>query len=372
MMSRLLTHYFLLSRDTFHSQGMNTSTTNTIHHQRDNDLDTFRGWVMIYIVGFIHTISATIFNWYTDTYATLLLIEMPIIFYISGASYSISSKKNYDTYVKNRIKRIIIPLVIYLLTYTLGCYISGNIPFKEVVTTLFTFISSVIQNKTTVLSHLWFIHPYFIIALMLPLLHYISKRVNSMAIYLSLIVLLVILYFYPNYVLCYIIPTFAGLYYRQTKPYNRYIILIIMLMSIIVCYKQGCSWNMQLNKFPSNLMFISYCIAVLILISEPLKWCCKQLTRIPAVNYIVQQYARYDYTIYLYHIHVISAVTYAYAVLIQYLGFTPHKVIAHIIISTITLLCMIPIGKFFTYINNKVIEGISHLYHYPAAKRTKK
>ncbi len=323
--------------------------------ERDYDLDLYRGWVMLYIVGCVHVVSSIFINWHRDTWATLFLIEMPVIFYISGASYTLSKRKPYMQYLLNRLKRIAIPLLIYLLIYLIDRYISGNIGLKEMPGEFIRYCEAILTNRPTELSHLWFIRPYFIIALLLPLMHHMSQRVNRYTIYPLLLVAMVALYFHPDYVLCYIIPTFAGLYYRRQAPYNSYLILIVMLCTIALCHRQGFGWNMQFNKFPSNAMFLAYATSVLIMLHRPLKWCCRQAARVRLVRYIVMEYAHHSYTIYLYHIHVIALILYIYTLMDTHQPFDPfHTLTACIFTSVGTVVIMIPAAHCIDYVNMKV------------------
>lgn len=57
---------------------------------RDLQLDGYRGIVMIYIVCVIHVVNWLDYN--IEPYNSFMLFEMPIIFFISGASLTFSLK----------------------------------------------------------------------------------------------------------------------------------------------------------------------------------------------------------------------------------------------------------------------------------------
>ena len=330
---------------------------------RDSELDLYRGWVMLYIVGFIHAASVVVIDWHRDIWATFMLIEMPIIFYIAGAAYTLSSKKSYGKYAVGRIKRIAIPLFIYLIFTCINQVLSQEISFIEIPEKHIEYWWKLIAWKPTGIAHLWFIRPYFVIALLMPVMYHVSNRIAPYGIYLLLIAIMAALYFHPNYVLCYIVPTFAGLYYHRTRPYNIYIILLIMICGVILCRMTGYSWDMQYHKFPSDLMFLSYTSIAIILLNRPLRWCCKHLARIPVVKYIVAQYARYDFTIYLYHIHMIAAVKYACQIAGNHLPMLSHNAIAYPIIAIITIVAMLPTAYCLEIINRTTTQLFSHTYH---------
>ena len=61
--------------------------------ERDANLDKYRAIVMAYIVCIIHLIYWAGFCSEPDR--SFLLFEMPVIFFISGASYRLSTPKSY-------------------------------------------------------------------------------------------------------------------------------------------------------------------------------------------------------------------------------------------------------------------------------------
>lgn len=335
---------------------------------RDNNLDLYRGWVMLYIVVFIHILPSIFINiFYNNTTSTLLLIEMPIVFYISGASYAISRKKSYGEYLKGRFKRIIVPLMIYLFFLATIYAIKKNIHLHTSIFNLASFIFSNYQDFISGFTynqcHLWFIHVYIIIALLLPLLHYISLHINKIYIYPLLLVIMTVLWFYPNHVLCYLVFTFAGLYYHKEKPYNRIIILVMMIATMLISCSQGVTWNMQLNKFPANIMFLAYTSFAIIILRQPLKWVCINLCKIPFINKIVMIYAQHGYSIYLYHTLAITSIFYIYSHLGSKFPFLFSHYIALPFTMIATTLIMCVVGWLIDKFNNSVIALGSKAWH---------
>ncbi len=80
---------------------------------RDARLDTYRAMIMIYTVCVIHTTY-----WFavgTEPLLSAMLFEMPVIFFIAGASQAVTEKKrNIIQTIINRSKRILLPLYIFL------------------------------------------------------------------------------------------------------------------------------------------------------------------------------------------------------------------------------------------------------------------
>lgn len=84
---------------------------------RDLQLDGYRGIVMIYIVCVIHVVNWLDYN--IEPYNSFMLFEMPIIFFISGASLTFSGDKNFWQNLNNRLWRILVPNIsdIYFFTF---------------------------------------------------------------------------------------------------------------------------------------------------------------------------------------------------------------------------------------------------------------
>lgn len=335
--------------------------------ERDNNLDIYRGCALIYIVGIIHIIGYWVdFNVYNIL--SLMLIVMPILFYISGASYALSGKKSYVQYIKNRIKRIIIPLLVYLTIYTTYNTIKGELLPQQLPGTILKYAYNIIfAGDIKELDPLWYIQPYIIIALLLPLLYYVSQHINRWGTYTLLLLNLAGIYFFPGYIPCYIVATYAGLYYKRDKPYNSIVVLAIFVAAIILWVAQGNTWNIQINKFPPTLMYLSYTSCMLIILNRPLKWLCQQATRMPILRYIINHYAQHSYSIYLYHFNVMRIVHTAYFVICLKL-FDNHPLLMHpacslTVIAITTLLVLIPLSMIVDHINNAVERCVSAIWH---------
>lgn len=343
---------------------MNNRNTPAI--ERNHDLDIFRGVAMIYIVGFMHIIGYWI-DPHTNNWLSLADIVMPIIFYISGASYSLSQRKSYGMYVKGRIKRIIIPLVVYMAIYIFHNTLNGEIALEELPRTVVKYTYYTFADKFDNLGHIWFITPYLIIALLLPFMHFVSSRINQYGVYALLLATMIGLYFYPNYLLCYSVATFAGLYYLRSTPYKSVVVLLIFVATIILWIAQGRVWNIQINKFPPTLMYLSYTSCMLVLLQRPLKWLCRKIYRIDFIKYIIDQYAHNGYIIYLYHVNIIQFTHFIYYSLCERLSLQDtiamHPLCSLTIIATTTLLAMIVVGKIVAPINDLATRICSYTWH---------
>lgn len=329
--------------------------------RRDYNLDIYRGCVMLYIVGFVHIISIY-FNWYTHTPMTLALIEMPVVFYIAGAAHSLAKERSYGSYVVGRMKRIVIPLVIFLLFAVVMMSVRYGTSLTYTLQSMFPIrYDDIMHGKFLSQSHLWFLCVYVVMALLLPAMHYASKRMKGWMIYVAIAVMLGVLYIYPSSYVGYMIPCFMGLYYRKAKPYNRFVLGAIAIGALALCMAKGFSWNMQINKFPTNLMFIAYTSLALLVLARPLQWVCLRLGRLPIVKDVIMQYAHHDLSIYLYHIPIIMILNYCYAIVGSRLPFLFNDCISYPIMAVTTIVVMIGVGRVADRINDAVISAVEWL-----------
>lgn len=180
--------------------------------ERDVNLDLFRGFAMIYITCVVHLIC-----WMEPDipHKYLILFEMPLIFFIAGAAHTFSKKKNYIKYVKGRINRVVIPywgflLIIYcIVTILFLCFDGKPVNNKAYLGAIFLTGSGHGLGMPRT-SHLWFVMPYFLISILVPLFYNIIKK----ELYCKKVAFAIIL-------CCVIYLTFTTFYLRNNSLINR-------------------------------------------------------------------------------------------------------------------------------------------------------
>lgn len=172
---------------------------------------------------------------FTSKWVSVVLIEMPVIFYIAGASYALSSKKRYPQYVWSRIKRV---------------------PF-------------------------W---PFYMPATLFLLCGHTCPELVKM-------------------VIAYMLFTVWGMYYgKKIKWQNIACVTLSGLYLIYALFVEKLPFNMQVNKFPPNLLFVAYCFLVM----GAGGWCMRKAAVVlydsfAMVRKHIDIYAREGYAIYLIH-----------------------------------------------------------------------
>lgn len=106
---------------------MNTAKIGQI---RDTQLDLYRALTMIYILCIVHV--GYWFRYAIEPWRSVILIEMPVIFFISGAALSLTAKhKSLKQTLQNRGRRILLPyynfmVCILLIMCTLSLVVGGG------------------------------------------------------------------------------------------------------------------------------------------------------------------------------------------------------------------------------------------------------
>lgn len=263
--------------------------------ERDANLDKYRAIVMAYIVCIIHLIYWAGFCSEPDR--SFLLFEMPVIFFISGASYRLSTPKSYTSFVKGRIRRIIIPYYIWLLLslplsiillqfgrWGIDAGLTEGMSNSELMDSgirkIVLFHRS--QGLIPFDNHVWFIVPFFLIMLLAPI---VSRLINNQRDMVFCIVLFLLLVFVGdflyhemlihnkvveliNYVFAYLPFFIIGFAYKKAKLTPWHILLAILLIFISVWAMRNGVYpdSVQLNKFPPTCCFVIYNFGVLLLL----------------------------------------------------------------------------------------------------------
>ena len=131
--------------------------------ERDYNLDFLRGGVMLYIVLVIHGLTNFYYVAVDSWIVSMLLFEMPLIFYISGAAYKLSRKKSLKELIVSRFYRVILPYYVYAIFVIVAiCVLKNDVSFDDLKYVL------CIQNAPALpySNQIWFIVPYFIVSIL--------------------------------------------------------------------------------------------------------------------------------------------------------------------------------------------------------------
>jgi peptidoglycan/LPS O-acetylase OafA/YrhL len=292
--------------------------------QRNREIDTLRGFAMMYVI-FIHCIYwIGLFNEkYGPVIKSLFLIEMPLFFFITGASNSLGRKKKLFEFYFSRFQRILLPYWIYgiicialtaaaqkIMGFEQSKYFSLSIP------SIFTPVSKV----PYLTGALWFVPVYLYIIIIFPFMRrYYERHENDNGKFIPLLVFPLLLgnngweaVYDAKMVFFYGFWTYLGLFFQKLDITGSIKNKIKIIPAVIFCAigviwfvkKGNYSFNMQNNKFPPNIVFLIYtagALSVLYLFSKNIINGINLLRKNKAFNWIYRQYAENCYSMFLYH-----------------------------------------------------------------------
>lgn len=148
--------------------------------ERDEDLDIIRALGMLW-VSFVHCIYWT--DVFTESMTmkmvSWLLIEMPIIFFVMGASNRDSDTSVYSRFVLKRLKRVYLPYIFYAFIcwiFTLEAYGSNG---TSRLLNLLIMSSFDIGIPEFANSMLWFLPCYCFLIAIYPLLKKYNQYIKG-------------------------------------------------------------------------------------------------------------------------------------------------------------------------------------------------
>lgn len=244
---------------------------------RDIQLDIYRALTMVYIVCVIHVVYW--FGVFDEPVRSILLFEMPVIFFISGASYGVKHRiREVRSIVKNRVKRVLLPFYIFLsvlfLLLSIG-YCDTDIrdlsPY-DIVKILMTGGS----EKIPYYSYTWFISVYLFVTCSLPVQEKLISKCKPFPYIMTCL--------FPCLVLHFVTLPFANWFIKELFTYNFFFILgylyykrvgytnitiLAIVFAVLTLYGfiHGEMPPMQDNKFPPNLYFLLFSFAALCMLS---------------------------------------------------------------------------------------------------------
>lgn len=319
---------------------------------RDIQLDNYRAISMIYVVCVIHMLYWLKIG--TEPFMSLTLVEMPLIFFISGASLSVSkNNKDFFTVCINRIKRVIIPYYIYAFVMVLVVSLLSVVWYYEYPRIekmfganankyMFDITSYSFHDVLQILAcreipqapcvwHLWFILPYFILSCFFNVHKSLMTKISNREGYC---LLWIVVFFAVQYVtqsqlirnlFFYNIFMLIGYCYYRNIQHKQLVIACLVTFVILLIFVFGFNIKfcpMQSHKFPPDSLFLIYnlfALCVLSLVFGKIK--------IPQTRLLTLWNQR-GYTIYLYQSIVYFVVFALYIALIQKI---PNRFIQSII-----------------------------------------
>ncbi|CAN7222218.1 acyltransferase [Pseudoduganella sp. LjRoot289] len=256
---------------------------------RNLRIDVARGMLMVYIITIVH--GFYFLNVYSGPGKSLVLFEMPCIFFISGYAYALSLQggmrmdagRDYWRYLKTRAARILIPYWLYALV-CLGLVLlkadpglTGSAGAK--LATAAAWLNPLQYGSGHTVSllnyHLWFVAPFLGVTVLMPLLvKAVSwKKMPLPALLLAAAALifggeLLLAGELSKSVLTYSVWAVLGYAVGSRQfgamPSRARMLLVFAVACVLLLAASAMSWatlDMQHNKFPPNTAFFMFSLA---------------------------------------------------------------------------------------------------------------
>ena len=319
---------------------------------------------MIYILSVVHLIYWLRIEFIAPYIKGLFLIEMPIVFYVSGWAYSISAKKTYLKHIASRLNRILTPYYIFIILISLLLIVLSFFTSIEYVSQVYTkkyWINSFLLSSPAS-SAIWFVKTYLMISLLAPIFYRLRNHLK-LSFFVTIFVLFFTRYYglsnHLYYIFCYGFFFLAGICHKQILSVisikDKFIYSSISLL-IIICLLFFCNYDfdMQINKFPPSLLFFSYNVFFLLIFGGYISKVCVSLCRNRFIKKIVDIYAKEGYPIYLYQIIPFYPLRVIFMKL--HAADIPYQLPIEIILLLLSFIYIILSGALLGYI----IETIKH------------
>lgn len=204
---------------------------------------------MIYILCVIHV--AYWLNLADEPWRSIILFEMPLIFFISGASVSMASTRhNVRGTVWSRFKRVLLPYYAYIFYSVILICIVGLLYFVihgdgfNIDLSMPMLVNALIPQDEVLnipyMYHLWFVIPYLIISCAFPLFRGLIDRLHPVAVigvlFLSCLLVQFVSYVIFREIVIYGFFFVAGyLFYKKMKLKNIIAVFLVSACVVAIC-----------------------------------------------------------------------------------------------------------------------------------------
>ena len=339
-------------------------------NKRDMQLDMYRGLSMLYVVCFIHVLYWLKIG--DQPFMSLVLFEMPVIFFISGASLSFNKDpRPIMKTLKSRFYRILLPYYIYAMVMVvivaalsiIWYYWYPNIEqiFGTKVASKYMFdirdytwhdIASILKTSNVPQSpcvwHLWFILPYLVLSCTFDIQKRILQKVNGGGYLCLCIMLFIAADLWPltgllRTILFYNIFMVMGFcYYKNCKEQmvtlTGIVSAAVVLIMVNIFHVDFCP--MQSHKFPPDTLFLFYNVFAICVLSLIMK-----RVNIPEWK-VLRIWNERGYTLYLYQSIVFFVVFGVHLAIVKKI---PSAIVQAIICSTLMFVLSTAVSC-FTYV----------------------
>lgn len=291
---------------------------------------------------------------------TIRTFDVPLMVFISAICYK-PLRGGYLTYEIKRLKRIYIPVSIFLTLFFLAIFIVFFIIGKPMIEFRIIIGSYLLFNNPSI-GYVWIMRVFLMIALILPLLH---KWLDSLDCTISIIVIFAIIglqhylvgmiYSVDNKIIRFILDetllyafgycsvAVLGLKIRQFR--NNALMAIILISGIAVfCFVCLHNWTFdpQQYKYPPQSLYLLYGI-----FASSLLWSLKSVLEPIAKGRFFAYLSENSMWIYLWHIIPVYAISHWSDIPNMWLGRYCIVLISAVCLNYIYQICVVQMKKIY-------------------------
>jgi surface polysaccharide O-acyltransferase-like enzyme len=290
---------------------------------RDTDLDDYRALALVWVV-FIHCLYlAGIVPPTWNVAKSLLLVEMPVLFYVAGAANGRGRARPVAEFYASRLGRILIPYWVYAavcLALEAGLARGPLRPFSERVLGWLVPVAAPRCAIAPLGWGLWFIPVYLLVMLAFPWMRAAHARLSGWARSAPLLALAGVVVamdragyrgMLPRALAVYSFWAYLGLFHERLRsappPRGAVVVFSLAVYGLLaVMVRWGVYGpDFQWNKFPPNGAFLLLGLGHFGLLSLAAH-AILAVARKASVRRLLAPYRNYGYTIYLNHMLVFA------------------------------------------------------------------
>ncbi len=277
---------------------------------------------MIYILCVVHV------TYWLGTFgqpiSSLILFEMPVIFFISGAAISLGGKhRGLLPTLANRAMRVLAPYYVLAalcsIAFLVFSLVRGHdILQKHTAVVIFKALwptDGALPVPYT--RHLWFVTPYLIVCCIFCFYQKLADRSNRYVFLIAFLSLCAFVQMLTDNMLIRNVVFYSFFYAAGYLCYNKMtvnqmtLVGICSLSVVALLYVFGWKGSMQLHKFPPDMLFLCYGITSLCILGIILNY-----ITIPQ-NRLLRIWNTNGYTIYLWQNVTFAIFTYGTAIFME-------------------------------------------------------
>lgn len=288
-----------------------------INESRDKTIDVLRSIAFVLII-LVHVDPP---NWIGQ----FAHFNVPVMVFVAGLCTSLNNKKGYWDFLWHRLKRILIPMYLFILPcYLIPLLIADHFGVIDTGLTAKGILGCFIFYKEG-MGYIWIFKVFALMAFVTPLAVFINKKIKSEFIYLGIIIAIALLQHGILYIVALLYPKSSGLAFfvenyisyifgylpflmlgirlkgieRHSSKYSFWLVtafvaLLIGAVSYALIY--GVSFDLSGFKYPPQHFYIVYGFVASILL-----YSCTRLLRGLSKSNMVVFIGQNTNWIYLWH-----------------------------------------------------------------------